>query len=366
MYKYFFLCEAKRLHNAFMTDYPSILEKERIFLVVDFPERVVHGGTGKRQQEKTHKKVLDFSASVNPYPPQFRWEVKPGCLTSYPDDTYSELKERIGRVFHRDPAEICVGNGSIELIRVFCSVIFRDSPRNCLFFQDSPTFGEYALSARLAGAVCTDDLSAASVTFLCNPNNPTGYLTSREEVLKRLYTVNEQRGILFCDEAFIELSEPGESVVNVRDPGLFVLRSLTKSFSVPGIRFGYGFGDPALVEKIETARCPWCVNAYAEAYAMEALLHMDELAVSRSAINRERTLLVSELQSLGLHCTPSRANYVLVDCGRNVTALCNALASEGILVRDCTSFGLPESIRVAVRTREENRILIEALAACVH
>ncbi len=334
-------------------------------MVVDFPERVVHGGTGKRQQEKTHKKVLDFSASVNPCPPQFTWELDPARLEVYPDDTYSERKERIGQVFHRDPSEICVGNGSIELIRVFCAVLFRHSSNNRSFFLTPPTFGEYALSARLAGADPARDQSAAAVTFFCNPNNPTGQLTSKTEVLGHLHAAKEHGGMLFCDEAFIELADPCESVADIRDPGLFVLRSLTKSFSVPGIRFGYGFGDPALVEKIETARSPWSVNAYAEAYAMEAFLHMDDLAASRDAISKERTLLASGLEALGMRCTPSRANYILADCGMNLAGLCGMLAEKGILVRDCTSFGLPTSIRVAVRTRDDNRILIEALAACV-
>jgi threonine-phosphate decarboxylase len=364
-YKNFLLYDWQHLHNAFMTDYPIILEKERIFMVVDFPERVVHGGTGKRQQEKTHKKVLDFSASVNPYPPQFTWEMNHDSLGYYPDDTYSELKERIGTIFHRPPEEICVGNGSIELIRVFCSVVFRDSSRRKTFFQELPTFGEYALSARLAGGICTDNPSGAAVVFLCNPNNPTGHLTKRKEVLRQLHSVKKDGGILFCDEAFIELSDPDESVTDVCDPGLFIVRSLTKCFSVPGIRFGYGFGDPALIQKIETARSPWCVNAYAETYAMEALLHMDELAASRSAIKKERTWLFSEIRSLGMHCYPSKANYILADCGRNVSALCEMLALQGILVRDCTSFGLPSCIRVAVKTREENTRLVEALTACV-
>lgn len=334
-------------------------------MVVDFPERVVHGGTGKRQQEKTHKTVLDFSASVNPYPPRFAWEIDPACLEYYPDDSYAELKDRIGQVFHRPQDEICVGNGSVELIRVFCSVVFRDPRRPRTFFAGSPTFGEYALSARLAGAERTDTPSAAAVLFLCNPNNPTGQLIPKVDVVRRLSEVKSFDNLLFCDEAFIELSDPGESVVDIRDPSLFTLRSLTKCFSVPGIRFGYGFGDPALIEKIETARSPWSVNAYAEAYAMQALLHMDELAASRTAIERERAWLVIELAGLGLSCIPSRANYLLVDCARDATPLCETLAARGILVRDCTSFGLPRSIRIAVRTRDENRIFIEALAACV-
>ncbi len=71
-----------------MTSKPSILEKERILVAVDFPKRVIHGGTGKRQREKTKKKVLDFSASVNPIPPQVDWHCDPADLSSYPDDSY--------------------------------------------------------------------------------------------------------------------------------------------------------------------------------------------------------------------------------------------------------------------------------------
>jgi threonine-phosphate decarboxylase len=366
IYINFLLCICQLLHNAFMTDNPIIGEIERIFMAFEFPERVVHGGTGKLQREKTHKNVLDFSASTNPYPPAFSWTPDPLDLSYYPDDTYTELKERIGKKFKRDPLEICVGNGSVELIRVFCSVLFRDPHRRKLFFSDNPTFGEYALSARLAGASPTDHQEKADVVFLCNPNNPTGSLTRRDDILSRLSVLKNSGTLLFCDEAFIELSEPQESVADSRDPGLFILRSLTKCFSVPGIRFGYGFGDASLIRQIETARSPWTVNAFAESYAMEAFLHFDELAASRLAISRERIWLVAQVTDLGLSCYPSSANYLLVHCGKNVAPLCMLLLHKGILVRDCTSFGLPECIRVAVRTHEENIRLIEVLSACVH
>ncbi len=334
-------------------------------MAVDFPERAIHGGTGKRQREKTRKNVLDFSASTNPFPPRFSWEPDLHLLEYYPDDYYTELKERIGRVFHREPAEICVGNGSIELIRVFCSVVFRNRTSDNRFYIQSPTFGEYELSARLSGATPTTIPSDAAVYFLCNPNNPTGLLTEKEKALALLDEMKRHKGILFCDEAFIELSDPGQSVADIGDPALFVLRSLTKSFAVPGIRFGYGFGDPELIEKIETARSPWSVNAFAESYALEALAHMDELERSRSEIGRERRWLSSALTALGLRSQPSSVNYILVECGRDASSLCDDLIRKDILVRDCTSFGLPTAIRIAVRTREENIQLIEALAACV-
>jgi threonine-phosphate decarboxylase len=353
-----------RSHNAFKTANPSNLEKERILMAVDFPKRVVHGGTGKLQREKTHKNVLDFSASVNPFPPEIKWHCDPADLTYYPDDSYSELKTRISSVFHRDPSEICVGNGSIEIIRVFSNVALGRGTSGRHYYIAPPTFGEYELSARLAGATRTIDPNCADVTYFCNPNNPTGTLTPKADLLSRLDRITNG-GILFCDEAFIGLADPRESLADVRSQNLFVLHSLTKTFSVPGLRIGFGFGDPDLVEKIETARSPWCVNAYAEAFAMEALLHLEDLAASRASIATERDWLITGITAIGLNCCPSSVNYILVECGRDVSALCSALVGQNILVRDCTSFGLPTCIRVAVRTRDENSQLLEALVSCV-
>jgi len=334
-------------------------------MAVDFPQRVIHGGTGKRQREKTKVNVLDFSASVNPFPPKIDWHCDPADLSGYPDDTYSGLKERIGKVFCRDPCEICVGNGSIEIIRVFCLITLGRTAGIRRFYIEPPTFGEYELSARLAGAERTSRPEKADVRFVCNPNNPTGTLLHRAELLHTLETVKHQKGILFCDEAFISLGDPNESLVDIRNPHLFVLHSLTKSFAVPGLRIGFGFGDSAVVEKIETARSPWCVNAYAEAFAMEALLHIDELAESRRKIAIERNRLVLAISALGLHCFPSSVNFLLVECGRDVLPLCSALSQKNILVRDCTSFGLPTCIRIAVRAQDENSQLLEALGTCV-
>jgi len=334
-------------------------------MVADFLERVVHGGMGKRTQEKTRKTVLDFSASINPFPPQIAWNCDPLEIGRYPDDSYCLLKETIARSYNRDPGEICVGNGSIELIRVFCSVIFRNKERN-KFFLTRPTFGEYELSANLTGATMADNSSDADVHFVCNPNNPTGTISSKETLLQLLENEEAQEGVVFCDEAFIDLADPRQSLSDIGRPGLFVLQSITKSFAVPGLRFGYGFADPELVEKMEITRPPWCVNAYAEAFAREAVLHRKDLERSRRLIAREREWLSQELYRTGLSPCPSTANFILVEHTKPVEHLCNMLENSDILVRDCASFGLPNYIRVAVRTREENRILIEAIGSCLH
>jgi threonine-phosphate decarboxylase len=363
MYKNLLLCYCFLHTTLFKTINPSISGKKGIFVVIVFPKREVHGGNGKRQRENTKKNVLDFSASINPFPPMFEWHCDPAILAYYPDDRYTELKKQIASTFNRTEKEICVGNGSIELIRVFCSVALKGKDKT--FFTESPTFGEYALSARLTGACRVEKPHKADVSFICNPNNPTGRLQKKSDMKKHLECM-KSGGLLFCDEAFIELSDPAQSMADVQDPNLFVLHSLTKSFSVPGIRFGYGFGDPDIIDKIEITRPPWSVNAFAEAYATEAFKHIGELATSRAAITRERDWLADQINALGMRCNASSANYILVEYGRNVTSLCAALARDGVLVRDCTSFELPTCIRVAVRTREENQVLLEALSTCMH
>lgn len=325
-------------------------------------DKVHHGGTVKKLRESEGISVIDFSASLNPRPPRLDPVLDPKDLEYYPDDGYTVLKEAIGRLFHRRVDEIAVGNGSIELIRVFCSCVLSPGDRVQI---PTPTFGEYEYSARLAGAVPADGTRDPAVTFLCNPNNPTGVLLPSGEVKAMLSPVADAGGMLFLDEAFIELSDPGQSMVGHRDPSLFVLRSLTKSFSIPGIRFGYGFGDPDLVARIEATRPPWSVNAYAEHYALLAFAHYHELEESRRYIEAEREWLYSRLADLPVRVTPSRANFILIELATDAAPVCEDLQRHGVLVRDCHSFGLPRSIRFAIRTREENELLIGALRECL-
>jgi threonine-phosphate decarboxylase len=325
-------------------------------------DKVLHGGTVKKLRESRGISIIDFSASMNPLPPRLDPALDPKDLEYYPDDNYTLLKESIGRLFNRRVDEIAVGNGSIELIRVFCTCMLSPSDHVRIPF---PTFGEYEYSARLAGAGLAKESETPKVTFLCNPNNPTGVLLPAGEVKKMLSSVAEDEGTLFLDEAFIELSDPGQSLVGHRDPSLFVLRSLTKSFSIPGIRFGYGFGDPDLIASMEATRPPWSVNAYAEHYALLAFAQYKDLEKSRRYIEAEREWLNSRLSDLPVRVTPSQANFILADLATDVTPVCEELLRHGVLVRDCHSFGLPHSIRFAIRTREENSLLIEALRECL-
>ena len=328
----------------------------------EIPERVVHGGRELWHRRHSGRALLDFSANLNPFPPEFPWRPDPSALSSYPDDRYEDLREAIGKTFGRRPEEIAVGNGSMEIIRVFCQAVLQPGDG---FYLDPPTFGEYELSARLAGGVPLEDPARARARFLCNPNNPTGSLLPADRVREDLRQARNSGGILLLDEAFIELADPAQSLVREEDPSLFVLRSLTKAFAVPGLRFGYGFGDPDLITRMEVIRPPWSVNSFAQEFALLALQHYDRLEESRRRIATEREWLEDRLGDLGLAPLPSSANFLLVLLGEPATALAGRLLEKGILVRDCTSFGVPNAIRIAVRTHGENEQLIGALAACL-
>jgi threonine-phosphate decarboxylase len=329
----------------------------------DIPEKVAHGDRIIRLREITGKTLLDFGANLNPFPPEIEWEPDTSLLASYPDDGYHRLKETIARHVSRDIEEICVGNGSVEIIRTFCYAALSQGDG---VYVPHPTFGEYLFSARLAGAGETAHPQDAKVRFLCNPNNPTGTLLSRGEVIEMLKQAERLDQILCVDEAFIDLSDPRQSVIDISSPHLFVLRSLTKSFAVPGLRVGFGCGEKDLVAAIESIRPPWTVNSFAEDFAVRCLAHTDDLEQSRNAIAAEREWLANSFDELGVAHRPSATNFILLDLDEPAADLAERLLARGVVVRDCASFGLPQSVRVAVRTHEENRHLIGALEACSH
>ncbi len=327
------------------------------------PNKVVHGGLLRTYSEHYGREMIDFSANFNPFPPSFAWKPDVSILSSYPDDTYHALKEVIARRFGCDVNEICVGNGSVEVIRSFA---YASIGRGDRIRIDPPTFGEYEYAVRLAGGSCVPGEPNPAVRFVCNPNNPTGELLTKPNLEKMASDARKSGYILFIDEAFIELADPAQSMIASRSPNVFVLRSLTKSFSVPGLRFGFGRGDPDLIAQIERIRPPWTVNTFAEDFVLEAFAHYDELEESRRKIAIEREWLCDKFETLGLDFTPSSTNFILLNLHRDAGEFTGEMLKKDILVRDCTSFGLPSSIRVAVRNRDENRLLIEAFEACLH
>ncbi|HWQ67621.1 MAG TPA: histidinol-phosphate transaminase [Methanospirillum sp.] len=327
-------------------------------------QKAKHGGTSLPGLAKNKLPLLDFSVNLNPCAPCLNTHIDRTDTESYPDDEYQNLKAVIARHHGRNPDEITVGNGSVEVIRTLCHTLL--TPGDVVHVPPH-TFSEYALSARLAGAAITSShKDHMALSFRCNPDNPSGVLEPADQIRKMLDICAKKNCILCVDEAFIDLADPNQSVSQINHPHLFVLRSMTKSFSMAGMRFGYGIGDPKLIAAMEVMRPPWSVNALAEKMAVEAFSRYNELESSREYIRLERERMLHYCRELNLSCSDASANYILLNTGRDAEALTQKLMTYNIRVRDCTSFGLPTSIRVAVRTKEENSRILEALKDCLH
>ncbi len=340
-----------------------------------------HGGGVREAASILGAEPLDFSANINPlgFPPLEDLVLRElAGIGHYPDNGYPGLRRAAAGFVGVDARNIVPGNGSSELIRLFAEAVLEEGK---LALIPTPTFGEYENQSLLAGGLIRKvqigqdgmpplseaDLEDASALFLCNPNNPTGWLLPAELVAELARRCEQCETFLLVDEAFIELSDPQQSVAHLasEQEHLFVMRSLTKSFGIPGLRLGFGVTNPLFAQIMNRARIPWSIGSIAAA-AGEYLLSCEEhLVRSRKVVAEELAWLTSALHSLGLQPLPSRVNFILVNIGPSGQAsdiLAERTMAAGVLVRDCQSFGLGKDyIRVAVRNRAENEQLIAAL-----
>jgi len=345
--------------------------------------RKIASGLGVDQND-----LLDFSANINPLgsPPLedlIEQEMKKVC--HYPDNDYTEFRKAAAKFVGVDPENIVPGNGSSELFRLFAEAIVEDGDKVVI---PIPTFGEYETQAKLFGAKIVhvqagihrpsdpdeflDEslLEDAKAVFFCNPNNPTGALLSRKRVVKLAMRCERAETFLLVDEAFIELSDPDQSVAQMAPhmEYLFVTRSLTKSFGVPGLRLGFGVAGDQMAKVMNQTRLPWSIGSLTAACGTYLLGELDHLERSREKIGVELSWLTGELKRLGLNPVKSTVNFILVETGHtglSSTEIEEMMVAEKVLVRNCRSFpGLGEDyIRVAVRDREENEQLVEALGS---
>lgn len=327
--------------------------------------------------------ILDFSASINPFGPppglpEFlarHWE----RITRYPDPSCRAFIAAVKKAYH--PVNpVLAGNGAAELIYLACRLA---APGKVLL--PAPTFSLYAKAARAAGAeveqvvfgpesgfhVDVDVLGRhvrwlrPSLVILCNPNNPTGFLHRKEEVLA-LYRECEAAGSLFMvDEAFLEFCPEHDRLTLLGEKGnMLVLRSLTKMFALPGLRLGFISGPEKALAQMAALRDPWGVSAVAQLAGEYVLADMDFVRQSVNGMIRLRERLAEGIAQVGGFLVfPSAANYLFIKS--SYTGVQEFLLKRGILVRDCgTFYGLDSRyLRVAVRSEEENRRLLAAISA---
>jgi histidinol-phosphate aminotransferase len=286
----------------------------------------------------------------------------------YPDDRAA--REAVAARHGRDVDEVLSLNGACEGFWLLAHAL---RPRIAACVHPSFTEPEAALRASGAEIVCVPrdprDWSfapasvpeRAEIVMLGNPNNPTGALDPTASILELL----QPGRVVVVDEAFMDfVPEPAPTLASEPRDGLVVLRSLTKLWTLPGIRAGCLLAPPQLVATLAAQRQPWSVNALALA-ALEACAG-DRATPRRvgAEVARARAELLGALQALpGVRAWPGAANFLLLEVPHG-EAVVEALRAAGIAVRAAASFpGLGENhIRVAVRGPHENRPLVEALA----
>ncbi|MFQ3788403.1 threonine-phosphate decarboxylase CobD [Halomonas sp. A29] len=358
-----------------------------------------HGGRPERMLPRFglagDSEVIDFSANLNPLgPPPWlaqRLAASVAGLAVYPDPDYCEARDAIAMSEGLRPEQVRLTNGGAEAIFLAAALLARREAgrkvRWAIIVQ--PTFCEYQRACRhygiavqplaLAGesfaldeARACEAMGEADAVFLGRPNNPTGTLVARD-LIERMLAVGERHGsMLVVDEAFIDFVVPDERLTPLlaRFDNLLLLRSMTKLYAIPGLRLGYLLGSAAAVNAIAELQPPWSVNALAAGLVAPLLADRDYLARTRAWLDTERPWLQGELKALGLDVVPSHANFLLFQDahGGSMPALLEHLARCGILVRHTHNFiGLEGAwLRVAVRSRPENRALVEAIARWRH
>ncbi len=359
----------------------------------------LHGGDiygAARELNRDPAEILDFSASINPLGPSPRvWKAiteSRHLLSHYPDPDCWDLRQALATFWHVDSDQIVVGNGSTELIEALSRAL---GIHRLLVVQ--PTFAEYAAAMRRAGGQATalytsrrdqhampiDRLCRVMETgrnngrsidgiVLCHPNSPTGQACSTDDVA-RLGGIARRRGLwLVIDEAFADYCPERSILPHAASwSHVIVLRSMTKFYALPGLRVGYAVATPTVVRRLRRQLPPWSVSVMGQVAAVAALNDASHARKSLQFMVRERERLKQLLATLpGCSVLPTHANYFLMELprGRHARDMTEQLRNEGLLVRDCSSVPgcSARSIRLAVRSQQDNDQLIASLSRLLH
>ena len=347
--------------------------------------RPIHGGNlawAALQAGCPASLIVDFSASINPLGPPSSAiaAIQKGIetLSAYPDPDYAQFRAALAHAHQRSPDWILPGNGAAELL----TWAGRELSQLTVTYLMTPAFSDYWRALNAFGAVvqaCPIDLDTPasfeptvkpnSGLLLNNPHNPTGQLLTRASILPHL----EKFALVVVDEAFMDFlafSEQQSLIPLVPDyPNLVILRSLTKFYSLPGLRLGYAVAHPERLRRWQAWRDPWSVNALAAAAGEAVIEDRPFQEQTWNWLPTARAALFQNLASLpGLQPLKSAANFLLVRTDYPSSQLQQHLLKQHrILIRDCLSF--PELgdrfFRVAVRSPEDNQRLYQALAATI-
>lgn len=343
----------------------------------------VHGGPAGAADESAPVRI-DFSVSLNAFGPAraVLEAVRAAPVDVYPDPEALAPRRAAARRWERPLDEVAFGAGAAELVHAACQAFLRPGDTALV---PSPTFGEYARAASLAGArvlsgiaappayaLDADAIAAAVVrhrprmAFLCVPNNPTGQPLSRDEVRRVADACALADTLLVLDQSYDAfLAEPLGTPALPGHPAVLHLRSITKDHALAGVRAAFAVGPAPLAAALARVRPPWTASTAAQAAAVAALSDAgeDHLRETIPALRQERERLDAAFARLRFPTVRSGTHFVLAAVGDAARLAARLREGHGIRVRDCASFGLPGHLRVAARTPAENQLLVRALEA---
>ena len=302
-------------------------------------------------------------------------------LHRYPDGGGYDLTRKIARCNGLMPEHIVIGNGSDDIIALLVQATVRPGNR---VIVPQPSFLMYDITATAAGAVVDRvplrnrkmDLEAMAdrvseetrLLFVCNPNNPTGTITTQgdfDHFMGRL----PEHVIVVVDEAYIEFVRDPDCLRTGRPADLqrplVTLRTFSKAYGLAGLRVGYGIMPAELAGMLHRVRQPFNVNAVGQAAAAAALDDQDFLQRSVDLVHRGVDDLHAALDGMGLEYIATEANFILINVGRPADAVFEEMLAKGVIVRSMRSYGFPDHIRVNVGLEQENRRFLEALEVVV-
>jgi histidinol-phosphate aminotransferase len=319
--------------------------------------------------------VVKLNTNENPYPPspnvmKALAEIQPEQLRRYPDPMGSTFREAAAEINSVAPENIMCCNGGDELLQMafeaFCD---KDRPvvypvptyslypvlaklQNCKAIE-IPFDKEFNLPAKLANA-------GAALTIVCNPNAPSGTFIDVEELA---CLADELSGVLLIDEAYVDFSEDNCTTLVKDFDNVLILRSMSKGYSLAGLRFGYAIAQPDLIAGLMKVKDSYNVDAVAIALATAAIKDREYFRKNVEKVKAERARLTGQLRNLGFSVLDSFANFVLAKC-KNVKAaeIYEKLTQRNIYVRYFNYPKLKDKLRITIGTPEQNDKLISALS----
>ncbi|MEQ8201776.1 MAG: histidinol-phosphate transaminase [Syntrophomonadaceae bacterium] len=299
-------------------------------------------------------------------------------LSMYPDANCYLLKHKLAATLGVDVAEILVGNGSDEILMLLATAFLNRGDR---VIYGTPTFSEYESTAKIMGAECleiplvdfTYGLEAmlgavderTKMVYICNPNNPTGTIVTRQAIQRFMDQVPDEVLVVF-DEAYSEYVESPEFISGYRyvkeGHNAIVLRTLSKIYGLAGLRIGYALTTSEIAAAVEMITAPFNINSLAQVGARAALDDKGHLHRSLELNRQGKQYLYQSFDKMGLFYVPTEANFIFLDTGCDCRVVFQSLLTQGVIIRTGDVFGYPRFIRVTIGTAEQNRRFIESLA----